>query len=160
MTGWLPPPDDDGIQWMKAMSKNGVPFRVGIKKAEHSIEGGGIEEESEVLVAQEASRVGIGEASQILRTGVPVNWPVGDTTWKLSESRVEDAVGISRYRLYPNHVYSTPYRLEFTNIRGRSFVFGDESGDLYSITTPFNGNHTLQYDSRLPNIRYAYIRIW
>jgi len=69
MSDQLPPANDDGIQWTKATSKNGVPFEFGTKKTEHPIDGQNAGEERQALAAASDQRIS-------------VHWPVGDDTWK------------------------------------------------------------------------------
>jgi hypothetical protein len=136
MADQLPPPDDNGIQWKKATSKNGVPFEVGSKTTENPID----KSEAATRATSQAGRY-------------PVYWPVGDQSWKTTPE-VEHFVDISRYRLYrTTGIYD--YRLEFTNVRGWDFNFWDQSGDLYTKSTLINGDHYIRYSSSSPTIRFV-----
>lgn len=136
MADQLPSPDDDGIQWTKGTSKNGVPFKYGVKITEDSAK----------------SEAAVGEGGQVLAADdistfdYPVHWPVGDSTWK----PVSNVNRITRYALF--RVSSDEFQLKFTNTSGFGFGFTDESGDTYRISTVLNRDHSLQYRSPRPTI--------
>lgn len=80
-----------------------------------------------------------------------VYWEVGDSSWKTAAPEVQ-AIGISRYRLYNNSFSIYDYTLDFTNTKGWCFRFFDFSGDFYDVSTVFNGDHELDYNSGNPTI--------
>jgi hypothetical protein len=140
MADQLPLIDDDSIQWTKVLSKNGVPFEVGVKKTEHSIEG-----ESQVaLRGQPIAHIG---------TPIPVYWLVGDNTWKPTSGEVLGRC-ITRYSLFRNSGYYDNI-LYITNNQRRVFWFWDETGDYYEIDTYLERDHYVRYNSNQPTIRWV-----
>jgi hypothetical protein len=129
-----PQHDDHDIEWTKVTSKNGLPYEIGIKKTDK------IERE--------------GETSQLLMAGgsgrIRVHWPVD--SYGITTSDVAN-IGISQWHLMQATVQA-PYSfiLSFYVTQGWHFSFEDEAGDIYGVTTIFNGGHTLRYNSHKPTI--------
>ncbi|KAF7420792.1 hypothetical protein PC9H_011310 [Pleurotus ostreatus] len=111
--------DAAGIVWKEMKSENGATFEVGVKLSSGAIDEG------------EPDRP---------RDGPPiaVDWPVGDDTWKDVDT---GAKGITRYKLHSNSPSIWKYRLDFSNVRTGQFVFFDESGDGYKVSTYQIGDH-------------------
>jgi len=126
--------DDDGIHWIQATSKNGVPYEIGFRNIEHS-------EERGVVVTKDYYPK-------------PVNWPVADDSWK--ETTGEVAQTIRRYNLHRNGGWSIyEYRLDFINKEIRSYRFWDETEDYYDVGTNAIGDHFVRFSSDKPTIKYV-----
>lgn len=118
---------DESIEWKEYTSKNGKAYKVGVKKADQSVEG--------------KSRY------------ADVHWEVGDNTWKETSAEVKD-LGISRYALYEMRTPLNLYMLRFTTTKGWTFTFVDEGGDSYICSTgPRTGDHYATISSKLTIIR-------
>lgn len=125
--------DAAGIVWKEMKSENGATFEVGVK-----VSGAATDE---------------GEPDRP-RDGPPiaVDWPVGDDTWKDVDT---GAKGITRYKLHSNSPSIWKYRLDFSNVRTGPFVFFDESGDGYKVSTYQIGDHYVRYNSPRPTIKWV-----
>jgi len=128
--------DDDEIEWTEAVSKNGVPFLVGVKSIE-------VKDDRE----------------DFKRSSAPptykynVNWPVGhDDSWKPTSGELHTNF-ISKYSLYPTRVPFFDYSLDIYAVRrGITYTFYDESGDYYTLSTVYTGKHYVLYRSDEPTI--------
>lgn len=84
-----------------------------------------------------------------------INWQVGHAPSENYTSREAVAIGINsgsgQVQKDPSAVQYT-YRCIFTNTKGWSFTFKDESGDTYWISTSRNGTHHFDYNSTKPNM--------
>ncbi|KAF9262701.1 hypothetical protein L218DRAFT_960182, partial [Marasmius fiardii PR-910] len=86
---------------------------------------------------------------------IPVNWKVGDAKWADADQATKDE-GVSRYQLYYNgHPNVYDYTLEFTNTKGWSFHFLDDTKDCYSCDTALNRDHYIKYNSKEPTIKFV-----
>jgi len=138
-------PDDDGIQWTKATSKNGVPFEFGVLKTNRLVES--TDEEN------------TGDKGEVLTATYPrhsVYWPVGDeSTWIDLGPPV--AVYITRYKLYRNTWSMWSWRLDVTvtGASGFTYSFTDKTGDTYDILIMVQGDHYVRYNSKQPTIVYV-----
>lgn len=133
--------DDSGIQWIKAVSKNGVPFEYGTRKSDLASES--------IKTAGTPEGLEHGAQAAIEGDWTTVNWPVGENTW----NDTVGLYGISRYALYYNGIPNIfSYTLDFTNTAFLSFDFQDESGDVYPVLTARNSDHWLKYNSKAPII--------
>ncbi|KAK4445465.1 hypothetical protein QBC34DRAFT_441682 [Podospora aff. communis PSN243] len=141
-----PLPDNNGIIWTTRKTKDGKDFLHGWKRPVEGTDLGlaqGVQREDNPVDP---------EADNRENDDLPV---VGDEKWIATDPAVQDQ-GISRYALYFNghpNVYS--YTLDFTNTKGWSFSFIDESGDKYGVTTIQNGDHYLKYNSTAPTIKFV-----
>lgn len=146
MADQLPPVEADSIQWTEGTSKNGVPFKFGTKETENSTE--------------MKSEAAMGEGGEVLaawsKSSVSVWWPATGETQDRKLKATTEVPGITGYRLTdylrPNHDPNWRYGLEFSNSRGWSFRFWDESGDSYNVLTIRNGHHFFLYNSNKPTI--------
>ncbi|KAH9960306.1 hypothetical protein BC827DRAFT_1268296 [Russula dissimulans] len=131
--------DDDGIEWTESVSKNGVPFQVGVKRTE--VKGD----------REDFKRPG-GQTLNSIKYNV--DWPVGhDDTW-IETSGELHANYISKYSLHKATFTYFDYKLEIYSVRkGVKYTFIDESGDYYTITVNVIGQHYVQYDSKEPKIK-------
>ena len=59
---------------------------------------------------------------------------------------------VGAYVWYEQNPHIYHYQIQFANYKGWKFWFKDESGDVYSCTTPRNGNHTINYNSPKPTM--------
>jgi len=128
--------DNDGIEWTKATSKNGVPFEVGIKR-------------TNLKATAKDHREDFTQAtSPFFR----VNWPVGDDTWKWTSGKL-NRDWISRYKLHDNRPSIYDYRLDITSVaRPVTYKFMDETYDTYSLSVFLEGDHYVRYNSEKPTI--------
>jgi len=136
--------DDDGIEWTESVSKNGVPFQVGVKRTE-------VKDDREDL-----KRPG-GQTLKSIKYNV--DWPVDhDDTWKETSAGELHANYISKYSLYKARWTYFDYELDIYSVRkGVKYTFIDDSGDYYTITVNVIGKHYVQYNSEEPTIRRVQI---
>jgi len=129
--------DDDGIEWTEAMSKNGVPFLVGVKRTE-----------------VEDDRENFKRPSALKAIKYQVNWPVGpDDTWVKTSSGELHANYISKYSLYKASSPIFDYELAIYSVRkGVKYTFIDESGDNYRLKVDRIGEHRFVFRSEEPTI--------
>ncbi|KAL3264740.1 hypothetical protein ABHI18_000445 [Aspergillus niger] len=85
-------------------------------------------------------------------------WPVGDSTWKATDSVFQRETGIARYRLFQADGIIYKYQLDFdvTERQGEfasTYVFYDSEGDEYYKVVFATGTHTLNYNSGDPYIQ-------
>ncbi|OOF95611.1 hypothetical protein ASPCADRAFT_406358 [Aspergillus carbonarius ITEM 5010] len=85
-------------------------------------------------------------------------WPVGDTTWKQTDSVFERETGIARYRLFQADGWIYKYQLdidvsEVQGPIGGTYVFYDSTGDEYNLMVLLAGIHTISYNSADPYIQ-------
>ncbi|KAF8338556.1 hypothetical protein F5887DRAFT_512074 [Amanita rubescens] len=147
MANQLPAFDGDSYQWTKALSENGVPYEVGIRKTEHSIE-----REREAATTHSTGNPYIREAD--------VNWPVEPDVWKYLNAEDSKHMLISRYAVHKTGEYWFKYMIEFTNLpESGQFWFKDETGDRYSKMTSLWGHkdYALRYNSEKPTIVHVSI---
>lgn len=91
-------------------------------------------------------------------TWYPVNWPVGDASWKDTEEYFKDKTGIYRYRLYKQpkpriHQYTLSISvIDGGSGWGRTYTFEDQEGDQYGLTVFTDGDHYVDFDSHAPKI--------
>ncbi|PWY63040.1 hypothetical protein BO83DRAFT_324813 [Aspergillus eucalypticola CBS 122712] len=83
-------------------------------------------------------------------------WPVGDATWKQTDSDFEKETGISQYRLFEADGLIYKYQLdvivsEVQGTFGCTYYFIDAT-DQYSLTVFLTGEHTVSYNSDDPYI--------
>lgn len=145
---------DDGIEWTKAMSKNGVPFEVGINRTQ--VTGASLSPLSlrDMLKKYSQDHQKEFKGRSVLQTyKYPVNWPVGDDTWKQSPALLAFD-WIPQYKLHDNGASIYSYRLDFTSKTGGSihYYFYDESGDYYRVFVVLSGDHYVRYNSNQPTI--------
>lgn len=94
-------------------------------------------------------------------TWYSVNWPVGDTTWKDTEEWFKDVTGIYCYkvieqsqpRIYQYAIYISV--VDGGSGFGRMYTFEDQEGGEYSLTAFLNGDHSVNYDSNAPRIKWV-----
>ncbi len=147
MDNQLPAFDGDSYQWTKALSKNGVPYEVGIRKTEHSIK-----REREAATMYSTGNPYMREAD--------VNWLVDINMWKNLDSKESKHILISRYALHTTGELIYKYVLEFTNLpESGEFWFTDETGDRYWKSTGIFGHrdYVLRYNSEKPTIVHVSI---
>ncbi|KAH9953271.1 hypothetical protein BC827DRAFT_1273622 [Russula dissimulans] len=130
--------DDEGIEWTKATSKNGVPYEVGIQKSK-------VKDHREDFTQA---------ADPFFH--INVRWPVriGDDKWKWTVGEL-NRDWISRYKVHdnqPSTIYD--YRLDITSKTSRAvaYFFTDESDDYYTIKALYAGDHYVRYNSKKPTI--------
>ncbi|PYH28380.1 uncharacterized protein BO87DRAFT_371120 [Aspergillus neoniger CBS 115656] len=85
-------------------------------------------------------------------------WPVGDSTWKTTDTVFQRETGISRYRLFQADGLIYKYQLDFevTERQGEyasTYVFFDSEGDEYYKMVFVTGTHTLNFNSGDPYIQ-------
>ena len=83
-------------------------------------------------------------------------WPVGDATWKQTDSDFEKETGISQYKLFDVDGLIYKYQLdivvsEVQGTFGSTYYFIDAT-DRYSLTVFLPGVHTVSYNSDDPYI--------
>ncbi|KAJ1334050.1 hypothetical protein MN608_04049 [Microdochium nivale] len=158
------PVDQNGVVWRKAKTSRGKDFEVGNKLSDIVAAVEALKKrkkQPQPQLQQQQANAGAEGISNGLETEaevepeadwVGVYWPVGDDSWKQVSQAVRD-IGISRYRLYFNgHPNAYSYTLYFTNTKGWSFDFKDDSNDVYTVSTIINGDHYVKYNSDAPNI--------
>ncbi|KAF9256754.1 hypothetical protein L218DRAFT_175488 [Marasmius fiardii PR-910] len=147
------PPDANGKVWKRMQSKGGKDFEFGCKESDlkQAIETYGTE--SDISIPATAT---IQKAYAADNHGwVPVNWKVGDDKWIATDQAVEDE-GISQYQLYFNgHPNVYDYTLEFTNTKGWSYHFIDDTQDCYGCDTWRDCDHYIKYNSAQPTIKFV-----
>lgn len=151
MVDQVPQHLDDSFEWEEFTSKNGKPYKVGVKKTEHAVEGDKAVIKSEAALKGELDIAGIAKTADAY--SVDVCWEVDVTSdsWKDTSAEVKN-LGISRYRILWKALEPYPFTLHITNTKGWGFWFQDEEGDLYTIYTIANHDHQLSYSSNGPNI--------
>lgn len=166
-------PDANGIVWRQLKSKDGKDFEIGWKHLDSqkpNAPGQPLINEHDVVNADDIHHDNIVPVAAMMASDknlkvtvanpedhgwIPVNWPVGDDKWIDTDQSVKDE-GISRYCLYFNgHPNVDSYTLEFTNTKGWSFHFIDDTKDVYSIDTVWNSDHWLKYNSEQPTIKFV-----
>ncbi|KIK66820.1 hypothetical protein GYMLUDRAFT_37925 [Collybiopsis luxurians FD-317 M1] len=138
----------DNYEWTEGKSNKGLHVRVGVLKTEKSVEG--VDTIGEATVAETGT-----ESNFSIQANEPlaVHWPVGDATWKETSKEVRDKKKLTRYSLFQNPPGSAfDYTLAITNTGGWGFVFWDADGDLHTLSTIYNGDHSYQYNSPNPTI--------
>ncbi|KAJ7328447.1 hypothetical protein DFH08DRAFT_967569 [Mycena albidolilacea] len=88
--------------------------------------------------------------------GISVVWKAtGDGLWELNPDIVKDIASIPQYSLKTNSADSDGTKhctLTFTNTKHYKYTFYDETGDGYENNIFLNGNHTIDYTSKKPDI--------
>ncbi|OJZ85538.1 hypothetical protein ASPFODRAFT_188969 [Aspergillus luchuensis CBS 106.47] len=83
-------------------------------------------------------------------------WPVGDATWKQTDSEFEKETGISQYRLFEADGLIYKYQLDIvvSEVQGTfgSTYYFINATDRYSLTVFLPGIHTVSYNSNDPYI--------
>jgi hypothetical protein len=81
-----------------------------------------------------------------------VDWPI-TTGWVSITDAVKKKTGIIRYaliKLGAGHYYD--YRLRFDCTESYHYYFTDGTGEVYSCNVWITGQHSVDYDSKKPNI--------
>lgn len=127
--------DESNIDWKTFTTEKGHKFEVGFPT-------GAVQQEQ----TQDAA---------LTKTdfGISVIWPVGDSSWKNTDSNTRTTAAITRYTLYQYDGFYK-YMLYFTNTEHYDYYFYDETGDRYEVNTYRNGDHYVRYDSNKPEIIY------
>ncbi|KAH9960310.1 hypothetical protein BC827DRAFT_1384358 [Russula dissimulans] len=130
--------DDDGIEWTESVSKNGVPFQVGVKW-------------TAVKDHREDFKRSSGQTLKPIE--FVVDWPVGpNDTWIETSGELHTNY-ITKYRLYEAY---RNYNLDIYSIRkGVKYTFIDESGDYYTVIVNRIGK--LYIHSEGSTIRYIQV---
>ncbi|SES87850.1 hypothetical protein [Stigmatella erecta] len=126
--------NEGAIDWKEFVSKNGKKYEVGYLKGE-------LREEEKAGTVSDKQDFGIG-----------VNWPVGDSSWKPTDTNTNNTAAISRYSLYEQDGSTYKYILYFSNSEHYDYYFYDQTGDSYRVNTFVNRDHYVRYNSNAPSI--------
>ena len=98
-------------------------------------------------------------ASDKTEFGVPVLWEVQDSDdWNPTNREVKNTSGITQYYVQRHSTKAdgtVSCTLHITNTKNYGYHFHDETGDSYWLSTWLNRNHTLDYESKKPNIVFV-----
>ncbi|KAF9256736.1 hypothetical protein L218DRAFT_966013 [Marasmius fiardii PR-910] len=162
------PPDANGLVWKRMKSKGGKDFEFGLKEShlKEAIEAHatgktppGPPIASDIQVPATATiQLKAAAANADDHGWIPVNWKVGEDKWIDADQATKDE-GVSRHQLWKSGEFPTSeiyaYRLIFTNTKGWSFHFLDDTQDCYNCATIRNGNHYIKYNSDQPTIKFV-----
>ncbi|KAI1758204.1 hypothetical protein F4782DRAFT_17527 [Xylaria castorea] len=91
--------------------------------------------------------------------GMTVDWTrTGALDWKATSKEVQDKAAITQYMLKEHSTDSDGdihCTLHFTNTEHYGYHFYDHTGDKYWVSTWRNGDHSVGYYSKKPDINYV-----
>ncbi|TEB29164.1 hypothetical protein FA13DRAFT_664718 [Coprinellus micaceus] len=88
--------------------------------------------------------------------GIAVRWDVQDgSNWNAATPEVKKTAGITQYYIQRHSTKpdgTVSCTLHITNTKRYGYHFYDETGDGYWLSTWLNRDHSLDYESKKPNI--------